>query len=122
MKLLVVDDSKAMRMIVVRTLKQAGFGDHPVSEAADGAEALALLQREAFDLVLSDWNMPEMSGLELLTAMKSARMTVRFGFVTSEGTEDMRKQARDAGASFLIAKPFTKESFAETLRDIIVSA
>lgn len=115
MKILIVDDSKAMRMIVRRTLRQAGFEEKDLDEAANGNEALEHIHRAAFDVVLSDWNMPVMSGMELLTALKSEKNRVRFGFVTSEGTPAMRKQAEDAGAEFLIAKPFTTECFVRAL-------
>lgn len=121
MKILIVDDSKAMRMIVIRTLRQAGFGSHAVTEAEDGAKALAMLQSEGFDVVLSDWNMPNMSGIELLGAVKAAKMNVRFGFVTSEGTGPMREQATAAGAEFLIAKPFTVEAFEQALRGVLAA-
>lgn len=121
MKILVVDDSKAMRMIVVRTLRQAGFGGHDVTEASNGVEAMAALKADSYDVVLSDWNMPEMSGIELLTAIKAAGMPVRFGFVTSEGTAPMRQQAQDGGAEFLIAKPFTPEAFEQALRGILAA-
>jgi two-component system chemotaxis response regulator CheY len=121
MKILVVDDSKAMRMIVIRTLRQAGFGAHPVTEAEDGAKGLAALQAEGFDVVLSDWNMPNMSGIELLTAVRAAGIKCRFGFVTSEGTGPMREQATAAGADFLIAKPFTVEAFESALRGVLAA-
>lgn len=121
MKILVVDDSKAMRMIVVRTLRQAGFTGHTISEAVNGADALAKLQAEIHDVVLSDWNMPEMSGMELLCAIKAAGMSTRFGFVTSEGTGPMRAHASEAGAEFLIAKPFTAETFEHALRGILAA-
>lgn len=121
MKILVVDDSKAMRMIIQRTLRQAGFAGHTVSEACNGAEALAILRKEHFGLVLSDWNMPEMSGIELLSAVKGEGISVHFGFVTSEGTGAMRQQAADAGAAFLIAKPFTVEAFEQTLRGVLAA-
>jgi two-component system chemotaxis response regulator CheY len=122
MKILVVDDSKAMRMIIVRTLRQAGFGGHTITEAANGAEAMTALRAEGHDVVLSDWNMPEMSGIELLAAIKAEGMGVRFGFVTSEGTGPMRQQATDGGAEFLIAKPFTVEAFEQALRGILAAA
>ena len=121
MKILVVDDSKAMRMIILRTLRQAGFGDHAVTEAGNGKEALDILRKEGFDVVLSDWNMPEMSGIELLTSLRAEKNAVRFGFVTSEGTPPMRQQASEAGAEFLIAKPFTIESFQQSLRGILAA-
>ncbi len=121
MKILVVDDSKAMRMIVKRTLKDAGFGDHPVTEAGNGKEGLAALHAEKFDVVLCDWNMPEMNGIELLSAVRAEKLAVRFGFVTSESTPAMREQATEAGAEFLIGKPFTKEIFFETLSSLLAA-
>lgn len=121
MKILIVDDSKAMRMIVTRTLKQAGFADCTVVEAANGVQALQTLRGGGFDVVLSDWNMPEMNGLELLRAIKAEGVAVRFGFVTSEGTAGMRQQASEAGALFLITKPFTPDGFAATLKPVLAA-
>ncbi|MBS2012974.1 MAG: response regulator [Deltaproteobacteria bacterium] len=119
MKILVVDDSKAMRMIVLRTLRQAGYGDHTIAEAGNGKEALDILHKEPYDLVLSDWNMPEMTGIELLGAIRAEKLPCRFGFITSEGTGPMREQATAAGAEFLVAKPFTVESFQSVLRGVL---
>jgi two-component system chemotaxis response regulator CheY len=117
MNVLIVDDSRAMRMIVSRTLRQAGYGDGNLREAADGAEALVAIQADKPDLVLSDWNMPEMNGIELLRALRAEGNDVRFGFVTSESTTEMREVAIAAGAEFLIGKPFTAENFADILGD-----
>jgi two-component system chemotaxis response regulator CheY len=121
MRILIVDDSKAMRLIVARTLRQAGFVSHTYEEAVNGAEAFKAIQASPPDLVLCDWNMPEMTGIELLRALRAASIDVKFGFVTSEGTLEMRSQAAEAGALFLIAKPFTAESFKTTLLDYIPS-
>lgn len=115
MKILVTDDSKAMRMIVIRTMRQAGFDGHEFVEAEDGAAALALIREDPPDLVLSDWNMPEMTGLELKLALDEAGIDVPFGFITSETTPEMRERAIAAGARFLLAKPFTVETFQEVL-------
>lgn len=115
MKILVVDDSKAMRMIVTRTLRQAGFGGHTLLEACDGKEGLVAVASEQPDLVLSDWNMPELNGIEFLRALRASGNPVRFGFVTSESTESMRTTASEAGALFLVGKPFTADTFTETL-------
>ena len=120
-KILIVDDSKAMRMIVTRTLRQAGFGEHEFVEAENGAEGLAKVGTESPDLVLSDWNMPEMSGIEFLQALRAAGNEIRFGFVTSESTDAMRTLAADSGALFLIAKPFTADTFAESLGGVLVA-
>ena len=119
MKILVVDDSKAMRNIVMRTLRQAGYDGHELVEAANGVEALAAWKAGRPDLVLSDWNMPEMNGIELLRALKSENVAVQFGFITSEGTADMQGMAKDAGALFLITKPFTVETFQVALRPVL---
>ena len=72
MKILVVDDSSVMRKIVLKTLRQAGLGDHDFDEAGNGVEAVAKIKEAAPDLVLSDWNMPEMNGLELLQELSSS--------------------------------------------------
>jgi two-component system chemotaxis response regulator CheY len=119
MKILVADDSKAMRMIVVRTLRQAGYSGHDIVEAENGREALEMAGKESPDLILSDWNMPEMTGIELLRALRGSGSTIPFCFVTSEGSEEMRTTAAQAGAVGLIAKPFTAESFAETLGSVV---
>jgi two-component system chemotaxis response regulator CheY len=119
MKVLIVDDSKTMRMIVRRTLRQAGFEAVDVAEAESGNEALTLLSKEKVDLILSDWNMPGMSGLDLLVALRGAKNATRFGFITSQSTPEMHERARQSGALFLIAKPFTPETFQEVLRPLL---
>ncbi|MGB5247042.1 MAG: response regulator [Woeseia sp.] len=115
MNILVVDDSTAMRMMVVRTLRQAGYSGNDVTQAEDGAVALAQIRTSCPDLVLADWNMPNMSGLELLQALRAEGNEVDFGFITTESTQAMRRKATEAGAKFLIAKPFTVESFEKVL-------
>ena len=115
MKIMIVDDSVAMRMIVKKTLRQAGFAGHEISEAEDGVRALEAIRSGSPDLVLCDWNMPRMSGIELLEHLAAAGFKLIFGFVTSETTLEMRNRAANAGARFLIAKPFTPESFKAAL-------
>jgi two-component system chemotaxis response regulator CheY len=119
MKILIVDDSRVMRQIVTRTLRQAGYDDHDVVQAGNGVEALEVMADEDPDLVLSDWNMPEMTGIELLRALRGQGDTTPFGFVTSEGSPEMRQRAQDAGAMFLIAKPFTPEAFQAALEPVL---
>ncbi len=108
-----------MRQIVIRTLRQAGYDDHDIVEAEDGRDAYDKVQAENPDLVLSDWNMPNMSGLECLQALRSSGSGVPFGFVTSEGSPEMREKAADAGALFLIAKPFNEDTFKDVLDGVI---
>lgn len=110
MKVLIVDDSKAMRMIVKRTLGQTDVGKCTVVEAENGADGLAKVGSEKPDLVLCDWNMPEMSGIEFLKKLRETGSKVNFGFITSESGQDIRSLAIDTGAQFIITKPFTAES------------
>jgi two-component system chemotaxis response regulator CheY len=119
MKILIADDSRVMRQIVVRTLRQAGFGDHELIEAGDGKQAFELTKSEQPDLVLSDWNMPEMTGIEVLRALRASGNDVKFGFVTSECTPEMMQQAESAGSLFFIVKPFSAERFDEVFAPIL---
>ena len=121
MKIIVIDDSKAMRMIVVRTLRQAGLGGHEVLEGENGREGLELVAQHGPDLILSDWNMPELSGIEFLRTLRARGNSTPFCFVTSEGSEEMREQAAAAGALGLIAKPFTADSFSDLLSSVVTS-
>lgn len=119
MNILVVDDSKAMRRIVIRTLRQAGFEDHNIEEAANGVEGYDAIKASAPDLVLCDWNMPEMTGIELLEKLRGEGIDVTFGFVTSEGTDEMKGTARAAGSNFFVTKPFTPDVFKAALTPVI---
>lgn len=119
MNIMVVDDSSAMRMMIIRTLRQAGFGGNDVAQAGDGAEALEAIRKKTPDLVLADWNMPNMTGIELLEALRSEGNQVKFGFITTEATKTMQAKASDAGALFLISKPFTVESFEQVLSAVM---
>ncbi len=115
MKILVVDDSRAMRRIVSRTIRQAGYEGHDIVEAENGREALGVVEAEKPDLILSDWHMPEMTGLEFLKALNEKGLEIPFGFVTSECTTEMVEAATEAGAMFLLAKPFTAEDMSQVL-------
>jgi two-component system chemotaxis response regulator CheY len=119
MKILIADDSKAMRMIVIRTLRQAGWGGHEILEAENGREAFGMVSSQSPDLILSDWNMPEMTGIEFLRALRGQGSSIPFCFVTSEGSDTMRTLAEQAGAMGLIAKPFTAELFADVLGTVV---
>jgi two-component system chemotaxis response regulator CheY len=117
-RVLVTDDSRVMRQIVIRTLRQAGY-DWEVREAADGAEALEAIRADEPDVVLSDWNMPNMNGIDLLNQLRAEGYATPFGFVTSEGSPEMRATAEAAGALFLIAKPFTPDAFREVIDPVL---
>ena len=115
MRILLVDDSKAMRVIVRRQLGRLGVDDADVVEAANGTEALAAVHDAQPDLIVSNWNMPEMDGHQLLRTLRAEGNDVPLGFITSESTADMRMEASAAGALFVISKPFTAADFAPIL-------
>jgi two-component system chemotaxis response regulator CheY len=118
MKILVVDDSKVMRKLVTRSIRQAGFGDAVVVEAEDGAHAVEVARRELPDLILADWNMPNMTGIEMLQTLRAEGDTVRVGFVTSESTAEIRMLAESAGASFFLTKPLQVEPLEAALNGV----
>lgn len=115
MNVLIVDDSKTMRLILLRTLRQAGFSQFNYKEASNGLEALSILREFPADLVISDWNMPDRNGIELLEEVRRRGIAVPFGFVSSNNVKEMRDQARAAGASFFLGKPFTVETLQEAV-------
>ena len=119
MNILVVDDSLAMRLIVMKTLREAGYTGHDIEQAEDGVKALEQIKANAPDLILCDWNMPNMTGPELLKVLTDDGIKPSFGFVTTEATSEMLAKASELGADFLIAKPFTPESFQAKLDQYI---
>ena len=119
MKILIVDDSKVMRTLVRRALRQAGYGSNTLLEAGNGCEAIEVIDCENPDIVLSDWNMPEMNGLELLTKIREDGCRVPFVFVTTEGTQKMRDTAAEAGASSFLVKPFTSDDVSAALDPLV---
>ena len=119
MDILLVDDSRTMRLLVQRAIRQAGYRGLTVDEAGDGAEALEKLSKQQPKLILSDWNMPNMSGIELLQKVRAAKMTVPLGFITSEASAEIKDLAFKHGAKFLITKPFTPEDVQNALDPIL---
>ena len=119
MNILVVDDSKAMRGIVMRAVKAAGLGEATYQEAGNGVEALAAIRAAPPDLVLTDWNMPEMSGFELIQALRAEGRQIKIGLVTSESDPGLRDQALAAGALFVLCKPFTPEAVKAALQPVL---
>ena len=107
MRILVVDDSGAMRKIIIKHLGTAGYAHARVREAGNGVEALVLAREEPPDLVLADWNMPEMGGLELFRALRAERSLAKVAFITSEVSSESRRAVIDEGALFVLAKPFS---------------
>jgi len=115
-KILVVDDSSSMRRIIKRILDQFGFTN--ILEAKDGSMALEELRKEKVDLILADWSMPKMTGLDLLKTIRSDNnlRDISFIMVTAEGQKKDILEATRAGVSNYIAKPFTPETLSETIK------
>ncbi len=119
MKILIVDDNRAMRMIVRRHVESARLAATEILEAANGADALAMIRAEPPDLVFSDWSMPEMDGIDLLRTVRAEGSSVRIGLVASESEAQMRQTALDAGALFVIERPFTAADFQAVLARVL---
>jgi len=119
MDILLVDDSKTMRSLVQRAIRQAGYRGLSFGEAENGVQALQKLSEEQPRLVLSDWNMPEMSGIEFLQQVRAQQNKVPFGFITSEASVEIRDLALNSGASFIITKPFTADDVQDALTPIL---
>lgn len=119
MDLLLVDDSKTMRLLVQRAIRQAGYRDLTVWEAESGTEAMEKLRVKTPSLILSDWNMPGMSGIDFLRKLREEDNRTPFGFITSEGTKKLRDIAINSGASFIIVKPFSVDDLQAAL-DLIL--
>jgi two-component system, chemotaxis family, chemotaxis protein CheY len=115
---LIVDDFATMRRIIKGVLKQLGFSN--LIEAEDGEAALKELRKDKVGLIVSDWNMPNMTGLELLKAVRADNSLkgIPFLMVTAEGQKENVIQAVQAGVSNYIVKPFTPETFNAKLEKI----
>ena len=119
MNVLIVDDYPTMRRIIRNLLSQIDFTK--VEEAGDGVEALAKLRAGSFGLVISDWNMSRMNGLQLLQAMRAdAKLsTLPFIMVTAETKAENVVAAIQAGVSGYIIKPFNAETLGEKIRQAL---
>ncbi|RMF88779.1 MAG: response regulator [Nitrospinota bacterium] len=118
LKILIVDDFSTMRRIIKNILRQLGYTN--ISEAEDGVAALERLRREKIDFVISDWNMPNMSGLELLEAIRADEnlKEIPVLMVTAEALKDNVVKAVKAGVTNYIIKPFTAETLKEKMEAI----
>ena len=119
MRFLVVDDFATMRRIIKNILRQAGYDD--IVEADDGTTALPRLQTDHIDFVICDWNMPNMTGLDLLKTIRSdeALKETPFLMVTAEAQKDNIIEAIQAGVSNYVVKPFTPEILKEKIEQIL---
>ena len=117
-KVLVVDDSPTMRRIVANTLKRIGYPD--TEEAENGIDALTKLGEDVFDLIVTDWNMPGMTGLEFVKSLRANddNKNMPVLMVTTRSAEEDVKEALQAGANSYIVKPFTPQVLKEKIDSI----
>ncbi len=120
-RFLVVDDFSTMRRIVRNLLKELGFTN--VQEAEDGVDALSKLRVEEFDFVVSDWNMPNMTGIDLLRNIRADAKLKHLPvlMVTAEAKKENIIEAAQAGASGYVVKPFTAATLDEKLKKIFAA-
>jgi len=121
LNILVVDDSTAIRKILIRVLRQTGLPIGEIFEARDGLEALEIVRNQALNLVLSDINMPNLDGLGLLAELKanSEWRSLPVVMITTEGSEEKVSQAIRLGSAAYIRKPFTAEQIQEKIGGLL---
>jgi len=121
LKILAVDDSPTMRRIILNTLKRAGFFN--VTEAIDGKDALAKLKIDKYDFVITDWNMPEMDGLDFVNNVRSDPELQQLPvlMVTTRSVKEDIVEAMKAGVNNYIVKPFTPETLSEKINQVLES-
>jgi len=118
-RILAVDDSPSMRQMVSTTLTSAGYD---VEQAADGVEALALADKQRFDLVITDVNMPNMDGITLVRELrgKPDYKFVPLLILTTEATAERKQQGKNAGATGWLVKPFNPDRLLATIAKVLV--
>ncbi|MGI6724413.1 MAG: response regulator [Arcobacteraceae bacterium] len=121
MKILIVDDSSTMRRIIGNVVMQLGFSKNDFDEAEDGIKAWKLLEEGRYDLVLTDWNMPNMNGLELVQKIRGGgnHTKIPIIMITTEGGKAEVVTALKAGVNNYIVKPFSAEVLKEKLDGVM---
>jgi two-component system, chemotaxis family, chemotaxis protein CheY len=119
-KVLVVDDSAIMRKVIIGILEQLGVTKENILEAADGEEAVQVAGKNSLHLILMDWNMPKMLGIDALKAIRAAGNKTPVLMVTTEGEKQNVVIAIQAGASNYLVKPFNAEDLKEKIEQLLV--
>lgn len=116
LKILVVDDSRTIRCVVSHVLKQLGY--HAILEAENGKQGLRIATSMNPDLIITDWNMPFMSGIEMARALRQKGLQTPILMVTANGTANDLVLAREAGVTSFISKPMSHQKLGNTIRSI----
>ncbi len=121
-KVLLVDDSAVMRKIIQRNLKESGLVIDEFLEAGDGKQALDVVNKSAVDLILCDWNMPNMSGIEFVKTLRSLNLPKKIPIVmvTTEGSDAKMAEAKESGADGYLTKPFTPDQLRDKLGEFLL--
>ena len=116
-KVLIVDDSAVMRKIIKKNITESGMTVPEFIDAGDGKQALEAVSKDEIDLILCDWNMPNMSGLEFIKALSSLGLPKKIPVVmiTTEGSDAKKSEAKASGAVGYLTKPFTPDQLRDTL-------
>lgn len=122
LKILAVDDSPTMRRIIINTLKRAGYND--VTEASDGKDALVKMKVNSYNFIITDWNMPEMDGMEFVTNIRKSDdyKKIPILMVTTRSVQDDIVEAIRIGVNSYIVKPFTPETLKQKIKEVLSNA
>lgn len=119
MKVLVVDDSAVMRKVLMKELTEIGVPTDSIAQASDGSEAVQAVGTETFDLILMDWNMPNMLGIDAVKEIRAKGVKSAILMVTTEAEKTNVVRAIQAGASNYLVKPFTKDDFSAKVNSLV---
>ena len=117
MKILVVDDSSTMRRIIINTLSRIGYSD--VVEAEHGKAGLEKLGQGGVEMIVTDWNMPEMDGLEFVNQVRAGNPSIPILMVTTNAAKEDIVAALQAGVNNYVVKPFTPETLKEKIESLL---
>lgn len=121
-KVLIIDDSAVMRKIIQRNIQQSGLLVDEFIEAGDGKEGLEKATANDIDLILCDWNMPNMSGIEFVKALRGSgqKSNIPIVMVTTEGSDAKVEEAKNSGANGYLTKPFTPDQLKSKLGNFLL--
>ena len=121
-KVLVVDDSAVMRKIIKKNIADSGMVVNDYIDAGDGKQALEAVSKNDIDLILCDWNMPNMSGIEFVKTLRSLNLPKKIPviMVTTEGSDSKKAEAKESGADGYLTKPFTPDQLRDALGSFIL--
>ncbi len=117
MKILIVDDSSTMRRIIINTLGRIGYSD--VVEAEHGKAGLEKLKLGGVEMIITDWNMPEMDGLEFVQTVRGQNASIPILMVTTNAAKEDIVQALQAGVNNYVVKPFTPDTLKEKIESLL---